>query len=282
MSEPARRRVMIFDFDGTLTVGDGPVLAYARQAAERLRPADGTTLRAAVAQALQGLAAGRAAGPAGDPAVGPAPGLTPRSSVLDGVDLHDAVDGYDVVRRLALGLGADDALLSAAYLASRDELATPSAPVSAPAGLATTLRSLAPHARLVLATNAPDRGLDRALEVLGVAGLFDEVRTSLGKPAGLVAALDAWYPWPAEDAEDAADPADAAGDRADPASELMSVGDVWVNDLDPVHARGGSTAHLAPAGTHDPRATLHAEHLGDLLPSLTRWATAPALRKVAL
>ena len=41
MTRTARDRVIIFDFDGTITVGDGPVLAYAEQVAERLAPGAG-------------------------------------------------------------------------------------------------------------------------------------------------------------------------------------------------------------------------------------------------
>lgn len=242
MTRTARDRVIIFDFDGTITVGDGPVLAYAEQVAARLAPGRADSFRAAVTAGLHGE-----------------PSATSTTSVL----AADVVDDYDLVRRVALDHGADAALLSAAYLTSRELLATEKAPITAPAlepargtsapdDLASWLRRLSTRAYLVLATNAPSTGLDRALAVLGVTDAFDEVRTSVGKPAGMHALADEML---------------ARG-------ALLSVGDVWHNDLEPVWARGATTALLTRGGTGDTRATYRAGTLGGLAPSITAWASA--------
>lgn len=241
MTRTARDRVIIFDFDGTITVGDGPVLAYAEQVASRLAPGLADGFRAAVAAGLHGR--------------------TGASSTL----ATDPIDDYDLVRQVAVTHGADAAVLSAAYLASRELLATEHAVISAPVltqqpgtrtpggdDLASWLRRLSTQAYLVLATNAPATGLDRALAVLGVTDIFDEVRTSVGKPAGMHALVDEML---------------ARG-------PVLSVGDVWHNDLEPVWVRGAATALLARGGVGDVRATYSAGTLDGLVPGITAWAAA--------
>lgn len=241
MTRTARDRVIIFDFDGTITVGDGPVLAYAEQVAARLAPGLADGFRAAVAAGLHGHTG---------------------ASIPSAADV---IDDYDLVRQVALGHGADTTVLSAAYLASRELLATEHAVISAPVltqppgtrtpggdDLASWLRRLSTQAYLVLATNAPAAGLDRALAVLGVTDIFDEVRTSVGKPAGMHALVDEML---------------ARG-------PVLSVGDVWHNDLEPVWVRGGATALLTRRGVGDARATCSATTLDGLVPGITAWAAA--------
>ena len=208
--------ILLFDFDGTIALGDGPVLAYATQVAAAL-----------------------------DDDHGFVDGIRETLSAADG----EALDGYDAVRRAAAARGADARMLSAAYLASRAELATAAAPITAPDGLAAFLAAAAADAELVLVTNAPAIRIDQALHALGLAGLFDRIVTSAGKPAGLDAFL--------------ADlPADA---------RVLSIGDIWHNDLAPAHARGHETALIG--GFADPHATptYRAADFATLIPQLTAW-----------
>ena len=215
------RPTIIFDFDGTIALGDGPVLAYAQQAADVIGAPDGF---------VDGI---RAALAAGDP---------------------DSLDGYDAVRRAAEQLGADAEALGRAYLASRAQLGTPAAEITAPAGLADFLADAAAHAERVLVTNAPGIRLDEALGALGLAGLFDRIVSGAGKPDGLDVVLD------------------ALPDGA----RVLSVGDIWVNDLAPVHRRGGATALVGdfPDAAADP--TFRAADLTVLLPQLRDWLTDSA------
>ncbi|WP_062201894.1 HAD family hydrolase [Demequina salsinemoris] len=182
------RPTVIFDFDGTLALGDGPIEAYARGVAEAARVPE---IADAGLEALARFAAGES----------------------------EAIDGYDAVRAAAVALGADDEALSAGYLASRRVLATDDAPISAPAGLADLLARLSEHAELVLVTNSPDIRIDEALEALGATAITRKV-CSARKPAGLAAVV-----------EDAL----ATG-------PVLSVGDIYVNDLEPAAARGAATA----------------------------------------
>ncbi|MFS0854109.1 HAD family hydrolase [Microbacterium sp. 179-I 3D4 NHS] len=212
--------ILLFDFDGTIALGDGPVLAYARHVASALDDGDGFV------ESIRTLLA-----------------------AADG----ESLDGYDAVRRAAEERGADAALLSAAYLASRGELATPAAPVVAPAGLARFLTGAAPCADRVLVTNAPAIRIAEALDALGLTGLFDRVVTDARKPAGLEAVLAAL----------------PAGSR------VLSIGDIWHNDLAPAHARGHATALIG--GFADPEATpsYRATAFDELIPRLEAWLRVP-------
>jgi len=212
------RPVLIFDFDGTVALGDGPVLAYAASVA-----AAGRLPESFVTEVRRGL---------GDPTA------------------EGAVDGYDLVRILALRAGADETHLAFGYRASRGMLATAAAPIGTPAGLARLLDDV--DAERVLLTNAPDVRLAEALEALGLAGRFDRIVTDAAKPAGLEALLD----------------------ELDPARPVLSIGDIWRNDLAPAHARGHATALVGTSVTPDAQPTYRAARLDDLLDDIARWALA--------
>lgn len=208
--------ILIFDFDGTVAVGDGPVVAYARGVAD-----------------------------AADLGHGFAEEIARR---LAASNTSDVIDGYDLVRVAALEAGADDAALAAGYTASREALGSDRAPVATPAGLAELLASV--EAERILVTNAPAVRLRDVLAGLGLAGSFDRIVTDAAKPAGLDALLD---------------------ELAPTGAPVLSIGDVWRNDLAPVHARGHATA-LVGAFT-DPAAvpTYRAGRLEDLLPQIAAW-----------
>ncbi|WNM28382.1 haloacid dehalogenase-like hydrolase [Demequina capsici] len=217
------RPTVIFDFDGTLALGDGPIEAYARGVAEFAGIP-------AIAEAAQDALAAFGAGEG------------------------EAIDGYDAVRTAALALGADEAALSAGYMASREHLATRRAPIQAPDGLHDFLTALAEHADLVLVTNSPDIRIAEALEVLGASAIARRV-CSARKPGGLVAVID-----------------DALAH-----GPVMSVGDVYANDLEPASARGAATALVGSTWeAWADRVTLAAATLPELYPSLEAWAATAA------
>ncbi|MBM7411388.1 FMN phosphatase YigB (HAD superfamily) [Clavibacter michiganensis] len=230
MSTPGR--TIVFDFDGTVSLGDGPVLRYAHHVAETL-----------AVDARPGFAAGVAAG------------------LRDVGCASGAVDGYALVQGLAADHGVPARLLSAAFLASRAELGGPHAPVLAPTGLAPFLRGVAGRVRRVLVTNSPAVRIPEALAALGLDDAFDEVVTGAGKPGGMDAVLDR------------VDPGPAAGLSAD---RLLSVGDLWVNDLEPAHVRGFSTALVGPGSSADARPTFRAASVADLYADIDAWLAGAA------
>lgn len=221
-----RRHTLLFDFDGTVALGSGPVLAYARLAAEALGPRDAETFAATIAASLLDYPHGRVPG-------------------------TDAIDGYDLVRIRAAERGIDPQVLGRAYLASREQLATPLAPVHAPAGFADFLAGLRGEAILLVATNAPATRLDAALEELGLHELFDAVYPSVGKPDGLVPIVDDWLEH----------------------GDVLSIGDIWVNDLAPARARGALTALVGPDQDEADAATpdIRVQSMPELYPFITAW-----------
>lgn len=215
-----RTRTIVFDFDGTVALGNGPIIAYARAIASDLTPAAADTFLRDVDTALLR-----------EP----------------GHPFADAADGYELVRLVSETLPLAPETHSAAYLASRQLLGTDAAPVTAPAGLAEFLSTARERATIVLATNAPNIRITETLAALGLADYFDHVYTGLGKPAGLEAVLDEWMP----------------------VGPLLSVGDIWANDLEPAYRRGAATALLSDAP--HPHADFTAASLGELYEALNSW-----------
>lgn len=230
------RPTILLDLDGTVIVGHGPVLAYARAAA-RLGGLDDGFVDAVDAE-LAAVGAGQ------------------HGAGGHGAGRHDAgrlgddraLDGYDLVRIHAAAAGIASATLAEAYLESRSVLGRAEAPVTVPDGLADFLASV--DADRVLVTNAPAVGVHEALAALGLADHFDRIVTEAGKPAGLALVLDEL---------------DAAG------SPVIAVGDIWRNDLAPAHERGHATALVGTFDDPEATPTFRAERLERLLPSIAAW-----------
>lgn len=224
------RPVLVLDLDGTLAVGDAPVLGYAR-AIESLVPQAG---------GLTGAVEAFFTDPHGDER------------------LAHAQDGYQAVHVLSEELGVDGETRDRAYAMSRAALDDDLGDVRAPEGLADALGGLDAH--LVLITNSPRDGLATLLDHLGVAGLVGEVRTDAGKPAGLRRLLVELLE------QHGLDDAPAA---------LMSVGDIWVNDLAPALELGCATAYVDTFDRDQGPAHVRARTLPELYPALRAWAHDP-------
>ena len=211
---------VLFDFDGTVVLGHGPVRAYAGAVARRISAADASRF------------------------------LEEFDAALDPMT-EDVLDGYDLVRLVAERHGVDAATLGDAYLESRMQLGTAAVPVSAPEGLGAFLERVGGLAHRVLVTNAPATRIPETLAMLGLAHGFDEIRTEAGKPAGLEAIIDELLE----------------------VGPVLSVGDIWANDLAPAYARGAATALVAPAGIvpWDANPTFRAEHLPELYDDMAAW-----------
>jgi FMN phosphatase YigB (HAD superfamily) len=212
------RRIVVLDLDGTVAVGDEPVLHYLR--------------------AMAGAAADAAF--AGWAATG------------DGFR-----DGYALAAAWAAEHDVAEADRSAAYGASRAALHEGLLDVAAPEGLAAALDRRPADVRAVLVTNAPVDGVEPLLERLGLAGRLDALVGDAGKPAGMPAVLARLL------AESGLAP-----------SALLSVGDVWVNDLEPAAAIGAATAFVDRFALGEGDPTFRARTLTELLPDLERWWSA--------
>jgi FMN phosphatase YigB (HAD superfamily) len=170
-------------------------------------------------------------------------------------DPGDFSDGYSAVVRLA-GPGVARATLDAAYVASRKALSAGEVDVHSPDGLPRLLADLGSTVRRVLLTNAPDIGMSMLLDRLGLVDVIDEVITSAGKPDGFDTLLPQLL------------------DGSDPA-RLLSVGDMWVNDISRPLQIGCATGYVDRTGA-DPRpAHARATTLPGLYPAIRGWAADP-------
>jgi FMN phosphatase YigB (HAD superfamily) len=212
------RRIVVLDFDGTVAIGDEPVLAYFRGVAGD----EADALLASWARTGEG---------------------------------HR--DGYALVADWAAAQGVPDHVRSAAYAASRSALHEGTAAVAAPAGLADLLRRRPAEVRCVLLTNAPVDGIEAVLARLGLTGLLDELIGDARKPGGMPEVLARLL--------------DAA---ALPADRLLSVGDIWRNDLEPAAAIGAATAFVDRFGRGEGDPTFRGHTLDALLPDIERWWSA--------
>lgn len=164
-------------------------------------------------------------------------------------------DGYAAVAALAEG-HLDPAALDAAYAQSRQRLAAGQVEISAPPGLADFLERLTGVAFRVLLTNAPLIGVPEALDTLGLSQCVDLIIHDAGKPEGfnelLPVLLQNKAPY-----------------------ELLSVGDVWGNDIDLPGRQGCITAFIDRFDHQTGASTLHAPQFELLYDAISTWAQNP-------
>ncbi|GAB3391647.1 hypothetical protein GCM10027568_17550 [Humibacter soli] len=179
------------------------------------------------------------------------------SAFLDGAPGRgDYLDGYAAVAALTAGYVTAEQL-DVAYLTSRQELASGALAVSTPPGLARFLDEIGRGVERVLVTNSPRDGVAETLGVLGLRSVIDRVVTDAGKPTGWERIL----------------PELLAGR---PADALMSVGDIWRNDLALPAEAGCATAFIDRFGTGVGHPSLVAPRFEDLYLGISSWAADPS------
>ena len=224
---------LLFDFDGTLYVGDLPILAYARHAAELLPDDAATDLIDGVRFFLEGKSAS---------------GRT--------VDLTNAEDGYMSVEALARAAGLSSDHLDGAYRLARQDLAGSAFALEAPEGLPELLADLA-DAYVMVVTNADLTGVAEVLTAIEVAGHIDQIVTDAGKPSSMPGHVTS---------------ALTRIDALDAPDRLMVVGDRWTTDLADAFAAGARTALVDRFRRGDGTPHLRGANLAELIPAIRSWA----------
>lgn len=171
--------------------------------------------------------------------------------------LADADDGYQAVWKLGELAGISPDRRNAAYRLSRENLDT--ADLRTPPGLVELLEEL--DVRRVLCTNAPGHRLEPLLDALGLRAVIDYVLPDARKPTLMGVHLSKLL--------------DAAGLSGHP-EQLMSVGDIWHNDLAPALEIGCATAYVDAYGRNRGAAHLRAATLPEMYGGLRDWADDPA------
>ncbi|MGA1812242.1 HAD family hydrolase [Frondihabitans sp. 4ASC-45] len=241
-------RLLVLDFDGTVCLGDEPVLSYARHIDEALPETERvveSTIRAFLA------------GP--DAVVHENDDESAGSAARHLATLVDAADGYAAAASLARSRGVAAASLSRAYEASRRELAGGLLETWAPAGLADFLTGLrSAGVTVVLVTNATATGVAGQLAHLGLDGVFDEIVTDAGKPGGMPRILTSLR--------------EKHGLAAYP-ERLLSVGDIWRNDLEPAADQKSPTALIERFAADEAKPTFRAPTFEGLYDDIAAWAS---------
>lgn len=218
--------LLILDFDGTICLGDGPVLAYAQGAAEQLPTEQQHSFLEEVALFLD-----------------------------DGSQQSQYKDGYAAVAALAKD-HLTEQQLDDAYAQSRLQLAAGKVQIHTAPGLAALLESLSGKVHRVVFTNAPNVGLVESLEILGLSAGIDAVITDAAKPRGFRDLI-------------------AGVVLNKPAAEILSVGDVWVNDIEPAASAGCATAFIDRFSHRNGPASVSATNIEALFPAIQDWANNP-------
>lgn len=228
------RPVLVLDLDGTVCLGDTPVLLYAERVAA-LTAAPEALLEAAGAFLGQRL-----------------PEDAPKT-------LLGAQDGYEAVKIMGLAAGVTEEQLSAAYVSSRAAMSEHPGDIRTPDGLVDLLGGIDAH-RVIL-TNSPGSGLEAILEHLGVRDVVDEVLTDALKPTRMRRHLDGFLD---------------AFEASDTPEWLMSVGDIWRNDLGPAVERGCVAAYVDVFDRRQGPAHVRAGSLVDLYSAVSDWSNDPS------
>ncbi|WP_163542911.1 HAD family hydrolase [Occultella kanbiaonis] len=170
----------------------------------------------------------------------------------------DAQDGYQAVHALGFAAGLDRASMSPAYQASRERLDAGEGEVGPPSGLGELLDDVrAAGVRTVLLTNAPGTGVFGWLDAVGLSDRLDAVITDAGKPASMPDLLGGLLT-----------EADLEG-RPD---RLLSIGDVWANDVGPALTLGCTAFHIDRFDLHPGRSSRTATTFVELYDAVRDWA----------
>lgn len=265
-----RNRLLVLDFDGTLCLGDDPVLGYAAQVDTMLAERGlASNLSRPVKQIV---AAGLDADQLLVPEISCRADGTPEAAAQELTGEHPTAtneahpvswplqDGYQLTQLLAHQAGLTGAESGQCFRAGRRELVAGglgATDLHAPAGAAQLLDEVRRRVVVVLITNSPAEGFAPWLQVLGLTDSFDAVINDARKPFGMPDALER---------------ARRAAETSIDAEHVLSVGDIWRNDLAHVSIDGGTTILLDRFSTDVGTPDYRVSDWDHAAPIIRRWA----------
>lgn len=164
-----------------------------------------------------------------------------------GTPFDGSADAYTAVAEWARNRGLERGAMTAAFLRGRAEVDAGSIEISSPDGVIGRLGALEGWHR-VLVTNSPLASTVTLTARLGLDTVLDAIIGDAAKPGGLDALL-------APDGE-----LDVRRWR-----RIVSLGDIWINDLAPVHAVGGDTGLIERHPQPEATPTWRADNVQSLL-----------------
>lgn len=164
-----------------------------------------------------------------------------------GSEFDGCADGYTAVALWARERGLGRGPMTEAFLRGRADLDAGLIEISTPDGVIDRLGSLTGWHR-VLVTNSPLASTTTLTTRLGLQPVLDAIIGDAAKPGGLEALL---APRGVLDARRW--------------SRIVSVGDIWINELAPVHAIGGDTGLIERHPQPEATPTWRADNVQSLL-----------------
>lgn len=174
---------------------------------------------------------------------------------LSGAGGVEASDGWEAAVVLAGGSRGASRAYGDAFARTREYMLSDACELEVPDGLHALLERVAGNARRVLVTNTPAFGVMPLLERLALLGSFDEISCASAKPHRFEERLRAY--------------ADVNGVAV---RDLLSIGDHFVNDIQPALDAGCTAAYVDPFGV-GPRGVAHLEapRFEELLEPVEAW-----------
>jgi FMN phosphatase YigB (HAD superfamily) len=172
--------------------------------------------------------------------------------------IPEAKDGYGAVTRLAADAGIEPERVQDAFLAARQKLTDGELPIEVPDNLRSFLSDISVKTRIIVVTNAPMAGLETLLDRMAVRDLVDQALGDANKPHGMPAIVSRLL---------------EGIDAGEQPSHLLSVGDIWENDLQVPSERGCATAYVDRFGLQSGRPTFTGPTIEDLYDSIRLWAS---------
>jgi FMN phosphatase YigB (HAD superfamily) len=184
-----------------------------------------------------------------------APYVEAMERYLSGAGGVEACDGWEAAVVLAGGGRGASRAYGDAFARTREFMLSDACALEVPEGLRELLERVASRARRVLVTNTPSFGVMPLLERLDLLGSFDEISCDSAKPNRFEIRLQAF--------------ADVNGVAP---QNVLSIGDHFVNDIQPALNVGCTAAYLDPFGVGPSgRAQLEAPRFEDLLEPIETW-----------
>lgn len=169
-------------------------------------------------------------------------------------------DGYHAVTELTSELLPEHQRQDA-FLTSRGVLANGTVfDISAPQGLPEFLAAAGRQVQRHLITNSPLNGVIETLERLGIAHLIDRIDHDAAKPEGLHRLLHTLT---------------SGSSSGRDAESILSVGDVYENDIAPARCFGAITAYIDRFNHNTGPAHMRAAGFPDLYEDILAWADDP-------
>jgi FMN phosphatase YigB (HAD superfamily) len=230
---PEPTPTLVLDFDGTLCLGDDPILLFADELSTLVEQDAAEQVRRDLVEFLAGR-----------------------------LQVEGSEDGYHALYHLGRPHGLPQEQVAAAYYASRRRMAAGEGEVHPPDGILDLLDDVrAAGVRVVLITTAPVTGATDWLDAVGIGERLDAVVADAGKPHRMGEHLRELL---------------AQAGASDRPELLLSVGDVWANDVEPAMALGARGLHIDRFGVARTPSTAAAPTFGELYPLVRAWAADPS------